>query len=53
MISIRVGRVLVYLEDRDALNSWIAAIQRAVELQDTAYGPQQKIDRYQPRSELA
>ena len=53
LISIRVGQVLVYLEDREALNSWIAAIQRASELQDAAYGPQSRIDRYAPRSKQA
>ena len=40
VISIRVGQVLVYLEDREALQSWVAAIQRAIELQDRAYGPE-------------
>jgi hypothetical protein len=53
VISIRVGTVLVYLEDRDALNSWIAAVQRAAELQDSAYGPQHPLDRYEPRSKPA
>lgn len=37
-ISVRVGQVLLYLEDRDAMHSWVAAIQRAIELQDNAYG---------------
>lgn len=40
VISIRVGQVLLYLEDREALLSWAAAIQRAIELQDRAYGPE-------------
>ena len=40
VIAIRVGRVLLYLDDREALFSWVAAIQRAIELQDRAYGPE-------------
>lgn len=40
VISVRVGQVLLYLEDREALLSWAAAIQRAIELQDRAYGPE-------------
>ncbi len=47
VISIRVGRVLIYLEDRDVLDCWAAAIQRAVELRDGAYGPENY--RYEPR----
>jgi hypothetical protein len=39
-ISVRVGQVLLYLEDREAMFSWVAAIQRALELQDRAYGPE-------------
>lgn len=37
-ICIRVGRCLIYLEDRDALEAWIAAIQQAIDLQDGAFG---------------
>lgn len=40
VISVRVGQVLIYLEDRPAMYSWVAAIQRAIELQDGAYGPE-------------
>ena len=40
VIAIRVGQVLLYLEDREALFSWVAAVQRALELQDRAYGPE-------------
>jgi hypothetical protein len=38
-LSLRVGRVLVYLEDRDSLAAWRDAIGRAAELADAAYGP--------------
>lgn len=38
VISVRVGLVLHYLEDRDAMHSWVAATQRAIELRDYAYG---------------
>lgn len=40
VIAIRVGQVLLYLEDRQALFSWVVAIQRAIELQDRAFGPE-------------
>ena len=40
VIALRVGQVLLYLEDREALFSWVAAIQRGLELQDRAYGPE-------------
>ncbi len=35
----RVGRVLIYLEDRDALRAWRSAIDQAVGLADAAFGP--------------
>ena len=40
LITIRVGRVLVYLEDREALASWQRALRRATELEDAAFGPE-------------
>ncbi len=33
-IAVRVGRVLVYLEDRDALQAWTTAIGKAADLAD-------------------
>ncbi len=47
VISIRVGRVLIYLEDTDALDCWATALQRAVELREGAYGPENH--RYEPK----
>ncbi len=38
-IAVRVGRVLVYLEDRDALQAWTTAIGKAADLADAAFGP--------------
>ncbi len=38
-IAVRVGRILVYLEDRDALRAWTSA-----------FGPDLPTIRYQPRS---
>jgi len=47
-IAVRVGRVLVYLEDRDALQAWTTAIGKAADLADTAFGPDLPAARYQP-----
>jgi len=38
-IAVRVGRVLVYLEDRDALQAWTTAIGKAADLAEAAFGP--------------
>lgn len=38
-IGVRVGQCMIYLEDREALFSWMTAIQRAAELADAAFGP--------------
>jgi len=38
-IAVRVGRVLVYLEDRQALEAWSTAIGKAADLADAAFGP--------------
>jgi len=47
-IAVRVGRVLVYLEDRDALQAWTTAIGKAADLADAAFGPDLPDARYQP-----
>ena len=44
----RVGRVLVYLEDRDALQAWTTAIGKATDLADAAFGPDLPASRTQP-----
>ena len=48
-IAVRVGRVLVYLEDRDALQAWTTAIGKAADLADLAFGPDLPKSRYQAR----
>jgi len=48
----RVGRVLVYLEDRQALEAWTTAIGKAADLADAAFGPDLSDGRYQPRGDL-
>jgi len=50
-IAVRVGRVLVYLEDRDALQAWTTAIGKAADLADAAFGPDLPTSRYQPGSD--
>ena len=48
-IAVRVGRILVYLEDRDALQqAWTTAIGKAADLADAAFGPDMPDARYQP-----
>ena len=47
-IAVRVGRVLVYLEDRQALQAWTTAIAKAADLADAAFGPDLPEARYQP-----
>jgi len=47
-IAVRVGRVLVYLEDRQALEAWATAIGKAADLADAAFGPDLPASRYQP-----
>jgi hypothetical protein len=37
-LAVRVGQLLVYLEDVDALASVLTALKRAVELQQEAFG---------------
>ncbi len=48
-IAVRVGRILVYLEDRQALEAWTTAIGKAADLADSAFGPDLPASRYQPR----
>jgi hypothetical protein len=43
-IAVRVGRLLVYLNDRDALESFIDAWRRAEALADKAFGPLDPIE---------
>ncbi len=50
-IAVRVGRVLVYLEDRQALQAWTTAIGKAADLADSAFGPDLPASRYQPRGD--
>ncbi len=50
-IAVRVGRVLVYLEDRDALQAWTTAIGKAADLAEAAFGPDLPAARYQPRGD--
>jgi hypothetical protein len=38
-IAVRVGRLLVYVEDREALGAFRDAWNRATELADSAFGP--------------
>ncbi len=47
-IAVRVGRVLLYLEDRQALQAWTTAIGKATDLADSAFGPDLPDARSQP-----
>jgi len=47
-LALRVGRVLVYLEDRDALRAWHAALEQAEVLAQAAFGPELPPARYEP-----
>jgi hypothetical protein len=38
-IAVRVGRILIYVHDRDSLNSFRDAWKRAEALADNAFGP--------------
>ncbi len=48
-IAVRVGRVLVYVNDREALNSFLDAWQQAADLADKAFGVVLPPPAYQPR----
>jgi hypothetical protein len=40
VITLRVGRVLIYLEDREAFESWTRAVREATSLLEGAFGPE-------------
>ncbi len=48
-IAVRVGRVLVYVNDREALNSFLDAWQQAADLADKAFGVVLPPPAYEPR----
>jgi hypothetical protein len=48
-IAVRVGRLLVYLNDRDALNSFLDAWRDAADLADKAFGVVLPPRPYEPR----
>src|SRR4051794_27492203 len=49
VIAVRIGKVLVYVEDRDALASCLDAWREAAESADTAFGPVLPPPAYGPR----
>ncbi len=49
-VCLRVGRVLIYLEDREALRSWRTAVDQAVGLADAAFGQELPPAHYEPRT---
>ncbi len=49
-LCLRVGRVLIYLEDRDSLLAWQEALRQASEFADAALGPVLPPARYEPRA---
>lgn len=49
VLSIRVGRVLIYLEDRRALDDWLAAVHEAEALSEAVFGPVMPEPSYRPR----
>lgn len=49
IIAVRVGKVLVYVEDRDALASCLEAWHRAAEFANEAFGPVLPPPAYRPR----
>ncbi len=48
-IAIRVGRILVYVNDREALDSFLDAWQQAADLADKAFGVPLPSPKYAPR----
>jgi hypothetical protein len=48
-IAVRVGRVLVYVANRQALASFLQAWAEASRLADEAFGPDLPPPRYKPR----
>jgi len=49
-IAVRVGRLLMYINDRDALDSFLDAWQQAADLGDQAFGVLPPPAAYRPRS---
>ena len=49
-IGVRVGRVLVYVANREALASFVDAWNEAAELADQAFGPEMPPPVYKPRT---
>ncbi len=49
-LVVRVGRMLVYIEDREALVSWQVALHQAEDLADAAWGPELPQPAYRPRT---
>lgn len=49
-ISIRLGRIVLVIEDRDALEVLTSACGQAEKLADRAYGPVMPAPPYRPRS---
>src|SRR4051794_38466777 len=48
-IAVRIGKMLIYVEDRDALESCVSARQEASTYADQAFGPVLPPPVYQPR----
>ncbi|WP_404387410.1 hypothetical protein [Humibacillus xanthopallidus] len=48
-IAVRVGRVVVYVTDRDALQAFVSAWTEAQTLADQAFGPKMPPPVYRPR----
>ncbi len=48
-IAVRIGRLLVYVNDREALNSFLNAWQQAADLADKAFGVVLPPPAYKPR----
>jgi hypothetical protein len=48
-IAVRIGRLLVYVNDREALNSFLDAWQQADDLADKAFGVVLPPPAYKPR----
>ncbi len=49
-IAVRVGRVLIYVNDREALNSFLDAWQQAADLADKAFGVVLPPPAYKPKA---
>jgi hypothetical protein len=47
-IAVRVGRLLVYVNDRDAMESFVDAWRRAEALADKAFGPLDPVEYRRP-----